>query len=150
MIPETQGPSTLGKKTKNHLNFKEKSLKLQYYVILKLQVETFLNYFNIRNLRNHKVSQIQKVAKFYYFANTSFMLYYKILYYLVLSQMPKLTWSSFLLRTDNIKKDGKEILGYIFPNAIMLRSAEVHELLRWLNMKGDFITSKKDKKLPVI
>ena len=78
------------------------------------------------------------------------MLYYKILYYLVLSQMPKLTWSSFLLRTDNIKKDGKEILGYIFPNAIMLRSAEVHELLRWLNMKGDFITSKKDKKLPVI
>ena len=63
--------------------------------------------------------------------------------------MLKLTLS-FLLRTDNSKKDGKEILGYIFPNAIMLRSAEVHELLRWLNMKGDFITSKKDKKLPVI
>ena len=36
------------KKQKNDLNFKENNLKLQYWVILKLQLETFLNYFKIK------------------------------------------------------------------------------------------------------
>ena len=44
-IPERQGPLAPSKKTKNYLNFKENHLKLQYCVILKLQLETFLNYF---------------------------------------------------------------------------------------------------------
>ena len=61
LISETQGPLTLGKKIKHDLNFKENNLKLQYCLILKLQLEKFLNYFKIRKLRNQKVSQIQKV-----------------------------------------------------------------------------------------
>ena len=58
-----------GKKTKNDLNFKENDLKLQYCVILKLQLERFLNYFKIRNLCNQKVSQIQKASEFWHFVN---------------------------------------------------------------------------------
>ena len=68
-IPERQGSLTPGKKTKNDLNFKENDLKLQYYVILKLQLEALLKYFKIRNLRKQKVSQIQKVSKFWHFEN---------------------------------------------------------------------------------
>ena len=60
LIPETQGPLTPGKKTKNDLNFKENNLKLQYCVILKLELETFLNYFKNRNLRNQKVRKFKK------------------------------------------------------------------------------------------
>ena len=48
-VPETQGPLTPGKKN-NDLNNKENDLKLQYCIILKLQLETFLNCFKIRNL----------------------------------------------------------------------------------------------------
>ena len=48
-VPETQGPLTPGKKN-NDLNNKENDLKLQYCIILKLQLETFLNCFTIRNL----------------------------------------------------------------------------------------------------
>ena len=44
-IPERQGPLAPSKKNKKLLNFKENHLKLQYCVILKLQLETFLNYF---------------------------------------------------------------------------------------------------------
>ena len=48
-VPETQGPLTPVKKN-NDLNNKENDLKLQYCIILKLQLETFLNCFKIRNL----------------------------------------------------------------------------------------------------
>ena len=68
-IPETQGPLTPGKKTKTDLNFKEKDLKLKYWVIFKLQLEAFLNYFMIRNLHNQKALQNQKVSKLSHLAN---------------------------------------------------------------------------------
>ena len=48
-VPETQGPLTPVKKN-NDLNNKENDLKLQYCIILKLQLETFLNCFKMRNL----------------------------------------------------------------------------------------------------
>ena len=52
-IFETPEPLTPCKKTKTDFNFRENNLKLQYCVILKLQLETFLNCFQIRNLRNY-------------------------------------------------------------------------------------------------
>ena len=55
-VPETQGPLTPGKKN-NDLNNKENDLKLQYCIILKLQLETFLNFFKIRNFRNQNSSR---------------------------------------------------------------------------------------------
>ena len=57
-ITETQWPLTQGKENKNDLNFKENDLKLEHCAILKLQLETFRNYFKIRNLYNQKNSQI--------------------------------------------------------------------------------------------
>ena len=63
-----QGHETWGKKRKNNLNLKEKNyLKLQYCIILKLQLETFLNFFKIRNFYNQNSSLNQKIAKFYAF-----------------------------------------------------------------------------------
>ena len=59
-----QGSETPGKKTKNDWNFKQKNyLKLQYCVILKLQLETFLNYFKIRHFCSQNFSRNQKMAK---------------------------------------------------------------------------------------
>ena len=109
-IPETQGLLTLGKKTKNDLNFKENDLKLQNYLILKVQLETFMNYFKVKNLLNQKVSQIQEVSKFWHFANIYF-------------RSRPLTFANgqmnmikFFLRTHNSRKGGKQILAYIFSN----------------------------------
>ena len=63
-IPERQGPLTPGKKTKNDLNFKENDLKLQYYVILKLQLEALLKYFKIRNFASRKFRKFKKSQNF--------------------------------------------------------------------------------------
>ena len=64
-----QGPLTPGKKTKNDLNFKESDLKLQYCVIMKLQLETMLNYLRSETTATR---QILKIAKFWHFVNINF------------------------------------------------------------------------------
>ena len=56
------------KKTRTDLNFTKNNLKPQYCVILKLQLEIFLNYCKIRNLLNQNFANFAN-SKIWHFAN---------------------------------------------------------------------------------
>ena len=142
-IPKTIETSikTIDSWNKKWVEFQRKQLKTKHCLILYWQVEAFLH-VTFANKKFHKFKKSQNLL--FPEQRLSRIEQKRVFQDHILLQMSRVTWLKFFCALI-IAKRTKTNSHLHIPKYMLLRSAEVQKLLRWLSIKANFITSNKDK-----